>query len=362
MARRVLAVNPGSTTTKITVFEGEQPVFDREIVHPREELSAMGGLSRQLEPRLEAVRAALDEAGEAARGIVAVVGRGGLLAPLTGGAYAISQCMLDDLAGGSYGVHACNLGAPMALALAEERGVPSLVADPPVTDEMDDAARLTGLPGLKRRSIFHALSQRGSAREAAARRGVDYAKGRFIVVHLGGGISLGAHRHGRVADVINALDGEGPMTPERSGSLPVLDVLSLLERGEYDIETLRRTVLRRSGLLAHLGTNDFREVERRVNQGDAEARAVFEALVYTIAKHASSLVPVLVAQGDPLPVDAVVLTGGMARSSLLTDALSRLLDWAGPVEVVTGLEEMLAMARNAWRVLDGEEVLKEYKG
>lgn len=364
MARRILAVNPGSTSTKVTVFDDAVVVFDREVSHPREELTALGSVAAQFELRLAAVRKALAGAGLVAQGIEAVVGRGGLLAPLPGGAYAITGRMLDDLKAARYGEHACNLGAPMALALGEERGVPSLVADPPVTDEMDEVARLTGLREIRRRSIFHALSQRGAARTVSERRGVAYEDARFIVIHMGGGISLGAHRRGRVVDVINALDGEGPMTPERSGSLPVLDVLALLEQGEYDIASLRETVLRHAGLQAHLGTNDFREIEARIMGGDKQARAVVEALVYTVAKHASSLVPALAdADGEvTLPVDAIVLAGGMARSGYLTDALRRHLRWAGPVEIVTGLEEMLAMAQNALRVLDGMESLKEYKG
>lgn len=359
---RILTVNPGSTSTKITLFAGDDPVYDKEIMHPREELAAVGDVAAQLDLRNRALAEALAEAGDAARGLEAVVGRGGLLAPLPGGAYAITPRMLEDLAGARYGEHPCNLGAPMALEVAERLGVPALVVDPPVTDEMDDAARLTGLPEVPRRSIFHALSQRAAARSVAERLGLDYENGRFIVIHMGGGISLGAHRRGRVADVINALDGEGPMTPERTGSLAVLDVLALLRDGAYDLESLRRTVLRGGGLAAHLGVNDFREVVARCEGGDAKARAVFEALAYSVAKHASSLMPALVSAEDPGPLDAVVLTGGMARSAPFVAALTSLLGWAGPVEVVTGLEEMLAMARGGARVLDGLEQAKEYKG
>ncbi|WP_461208684.1 butyrate kinase [Desulfocurvus sp. DL9XJH121] len=362
MTHRVLAINPGSTSSKITIFLGEEPVFDKEIRHPQEELAAAGGVAEQIGLRNAALAETLEEAGDAAKGLDAVVGRGGLLAPMPGGTYQITRLMLEDLATARHGEHACNLGAPMALALGERLGIPSFVVDPPVTDEMMDAARLTGLPEIKRRSTFHALSQRGAARTVCKRRGLSYKHSRLLVIHMGGGISLGAHKGGLVVDVINALDGEGPMSPERTGSLPVLEVLGLLEKGAYDIPGLRHAVTRAGGLLAHLGTNNFLEIENRIKAGDKTAKAVFDTLVYNLAKHGSSLMPALVSQDDPGPIDAVVLTGGMARSAMLTDALTDMLGWAGPVELVLGLEEMLALARGAMLVLDGEEEAKEYQG
>lgn len=358
MSRAILTINPGSTSTKVVIFRGEQAVFDRELMHPKAELARFSRIAAQLPLRNQALAEALAEAGDQARRLDAVVGRGGLLAPLPGGIYAINRRMLDDLREARFGEHACNLGASMALEVGNSWDIPAYVVDPPVTDEMMPEARLTGLPQVRRRSIFHALSQRGAARTAAARRGVDYARGRFIVAHMGGGISMGAHREGLVVDVINALDGEGPMSPERSGSLPVLEVLNLLDSGAFDSATLRHTVLREGGLFAHLGTNDFREVVARLEGDDELAKTVFQALAYVIAKHAASLMPALA--GGRL--DAVVLTGGLARSRHLTAELTRLLDWAGPVEVVTGLEEMQVMAQGALRVLEGLEQVKEYVG
>ncbi|BBD09202.1 butyrate kinase [Desulfovibrio ferrophilus] len=362
MTRTILTINPGSTSTKVVIFKGDKVVYDKELMHPRQELASLSSVAAQFPLRSHALTEALSEAlakaGKDGRNFDAVVGRGGLLAPLPGGTYSINHRMLDDLREARYGEHACNLGAPMALEIGQTWDIPAYVVDPPVTDEMVDKARLTGLPQVRRRSIFHALSQRGAARTAAARHGVDYAQGRFIVAHMGGGISIGAHREGQVVDVINALDGEGPMSPERCGSLPALEVLNLLDSGTYDSATLRHTILREGGLFAHLGTNDFREVTARMEGGDAKAQAVFQALSYGIAKHAASLMPAL--NGGKLT--AVVLAGGMARSQMLTDELTRLLDWAGPVEIVTGLEEMQVMAQGALRVLEGQEAIKEYKG
>lgn len=356
MTHTVLAVNPGSTSTKIVIFRGDEVVFDKELMHPKAELARFDSVAGQLPLRAAALNEALTEAGSVADELEAVAGRGGLLAPLTGGTYAINELMLADLASARFGEHPCNLGASMALEAAKARGIPAFVVDPPVTDEMMDAARLTGLPQVKRRSIFHALSQRGAARTAAGRRGVAYAEGRFIVAHMGGGISIGAHCLGQVVDVINALDGEGPMSPERSGSLPVLEVLNLLDSGEFDSASLRHAVLREGGLFAHLGSNDFREVVARMGAGDEHAALVFRTLAYNIAKHAASLMPALAGGA----VDAMVLAGGLARSRELTDELTRLLGWAGPVEIVTGLEEMQVLAQGAMRVLEGEEEARKY--
>ncbi|MBU1002624.1 MAG: butyrate kinase [Proteobacteria bacterium] len=365
MSRTILTINPGSTSTKVVIFRDEQAIFDRELLHPKAELASFASVAAQLplrnralaEAMVEAQVEAQVEAGHEALALDAVVGRGGLLAPLPGGTYSINQRMLDDLREARFGEHACNLGASMALEVGKSWDVPAYVVDPPVTDEMMAGARLTGLPQVRRRSIIHALSQRGAARTAAARRGVDYAQGRFVVAHMGGGISIGAHCEGLVLDVINALDGEGPMSPERCGALPVLEVLNLLDGGAFDTASLRRTVLREAGLFAHLGTNDFREVVARVEAGDEHARSVFQALAYAIAKHIASLMPALA--GGPL--DAVVLTGGLARSQALTAELTRLLSWAGPVEIVTGLEEMQVMAQGALRVLEGQEEVREYQ-
>lgn len=351
MKTRILAINPGSTSTKAVLFEDGAPLRTVEITHPAAELARHATVMDQLEFRLAGVRGELGEPGP----LDAVVGRGGFLAPIPGGAYAVGEAMLGDLRQARYGEHASNLGAFMALEFARAANCPALVVDPVVTDELMDEARLTGLPEIQRRSVFHALGQRGSAREAARRLGLDYERGRFIVAHMGGGVTVGAHRLGRVADVTNGIDGEGPFTPERSGALPIVPLLDMIERGEKTPAELRRAVTRGSGLLAHLGTSDLRQAETRIAGGDDKARLVFDAMAYAIAKAIASMAPALTGH-----VDAVVLTGGMARSTRLTHALTRLTAFLGPVVVVTGVEEMAAMARGAALALEGKLPVQAY--
>ncbi|SMP48808.1 butyrate kinase [Desulfonatronum zhilinae] len=360
MKKTILTINPGSTSTKVVLFQDLEPTLSREVQHSKAELAGFPDVWSQFALRLEPILAVLDQAGE--NRLDAVVGRGGLLAPLPGGVYRIDAQMLGDLRLRRFGEHPCNLGAPLALEIAQRCGGQALIVDPVVTDELCPEARLTGLPRIRRRSTFHALSQRGAAREAARRLGVDYENGKFIVAHLGGGISIGAHRRGRVVDVTNALDGEGPMSPERSGALPILPLLRLLEDGVMDIPDLRRAVLREGGLFAHLGTNDFREIEEIVRQGDAGAKSVVAAFIYATAKHVASLLPVLVTTNDPSPLDAIVLAGGLAHSALLARELTaRLAPWAR-IEVVLGLTEARVMAESALAALEGRVEVQDYVG
>ncbi len=360
MSLHILTINPGSTSTKVALVQGGHVLFSTEIRHAKGELAPFVTIWNQLDFRRETVLHALKQA--PGLSLRAVVGRGGLLAPLPGGVYAINNRMLEDLQYHRYGEHACNLGAPLALDLARQYEVPAFIVDPVVTDELRPEARLTGLPQIQRRSIFHALSQRGAAREAARRLGIDYGQGKFIVAHLGGGVSIGAHLRGKVVDVTNALDGEGPMTPERSGALPVLEVLRLVESGEYDIPALRDAVQRRSGLFAHLGTNDFEAVEKSAAAGDAKTAFVVQAMAYAVARHAASFLPVLVTADDPAPVDALVLTGGLARSKLLVRELTGLLSPLFRMEVVLGLTEALVMAQSVAAALEKKTPVQEYFG
>lgn len=355
MTTRILAINPGSTSTKAVLFADGERLADVEIAHPHALLAACPTVMDQLEARITALREALDKALGETGPLSAVVGRGGFLAPLPGGAYQVSEAMLAELRVAAHGEHASNLGAFMAVEFAAAHGCPALVVDPVATDELMDEARVTGLPFISRRSIFHALGQRGAAREAARRLGVDYATGRFVVAQLGGGVSVGAHREGRVVDVTNALDGEGPFTAERSGALPLLPLLALIESGERTPAGLRAELTRNAGLKAHLGTSDLREVEARIETGDEAARLVFAALAYNVAKSLASMAPALEGR-----VDAVVLTGGMARSARLVDEITRLAGFLGPVVAVTGLEEMQTMADGAARALSGQAPILAY--
>lgn len=362
MQTTILTINPGSTTTKITLFRDHQTVVSHEVQHSRAELDRYPDVWSQFPLRIQPILTVLDQMQHATRRLDVVVGRGGLLAPLPGGVYRINEQMLEDLKERRYGEHPCNLGAPLAMEISRRFGGQALIVDPVVTDEMCPEARMTGLPQICRRSTFHALSQRGAAREAAQRLAVDYRNGKFIVAHLGGGISIGAHLRGRVVDVTNALDGEGPMSPERTGALPLLPLLQLLEEGSLNISDLRRSVLREGGFFAHLGTNDFREIEQRVLGKNQEAASVVSAFAYAVAKHAASLLPILRTMDDTGPLDAFVLTGGLAHSELLVQELTTRLAPLAPIEVVLGLTEAQVMADSAVGALQGAVAVREYLG
>ncbi|GFK93205.1 putative butyrate kinase 2 [Fundidesulfovibrio magnetotacticus] len=348
---RILAVNPGSTSTKAALFEDGALVRSVEAGHPAGELARFARVVDQLPARMAALDALLGETGP----LEMVIGRGGFLAPLPGGVWAVDEAMLAELRLAPRGEHASNLGAFMAREYALRAGCPAVIADPPVTDEMEDAARVTGLPGVERRVIFHALSQRGAAREAARRLGLDYASARLAVAHLGGGVSVGAHRLGRVVDVTNAIDGEGPLSPQRSGAVPLLPVLDLIERGERSPADLRRQIVSGGGLLGLLGTDDPRAAQAAMEAGDARSGLVLRALAYGVARALWSTGAAL--EGRP---DAVVLTGGMARSAWLTGEIGRLTQALAPLVTVTGLEELEAMARWAELALSGQATVRSY--
>lgn len=351
----ILVINPGSTSTKLAVFDEGRALASSELQHDREDLARFTRVADQFDYRLRAVQAFLADFGTDPVQLRAVAGRGGLLHPVDGGVYSVSAEMADDLKNARYGEHPCNLGALLALEVAAERSIPAFVVDPPVTDEMMETARLTGLPEISRRSLFHALNQRGVARLVADRLGLSYENNNFIVCHMGGGISIGAHRRGRVVDVVNGLDGEGPFTAERTGGLPLLPVIDLLRRGDLNLDELERVMLKRGGLVAHLGTNDPREVVARMEAGDEAARLVFDGLAYAIAKHTASMLPALADERGRVDVAAVVLTGGAARSDFLVAEVSRMIGHLGPVEVVPGEVEMAALAAGAERALRREE-------
>ncbi|AMK10185.1 butyrate kinase [Pseudodesulfovibrio indicus] len=360
----ILVINPGSTSTKLALFENSLPVGEplalAEVQHLREELAPFERVADQFDLRLRDVTAFLDREGVDTGDIEALSVRGGLLRALPGGVYEVSDEMVHDLANATYGEHACNLGGMLGLALSRKWGAPAFVVDPVVTDELMDEARLTGMPGLNRRSLFHALNQRGTARLVARRLGIEYEDANFIVCHIGGGISIGAHRHGRVVDVINALDGEGPFSPERTGSLPLVPVLDMIARGERTPAELKETILRHGGLIAHLGTNDLREVLARVEDGDERAELVYRSMGYNIARCIASMGPALAGDQGGLDLAAVVLTGGLARSRTLVDDLTRRLSWLAPIEVIPGEAEMAALAGGAIRVLSGRLPLQAY--
>jgi butyrate kinase len=353
----ILAINPGSTSTKIAVFENKTEKFSKTLRHPSDEIAKYPTISSQYQFRKQAILDCLAEMSVPTSSLNAVVGRGGLLYPLEGGTYAIDETMVQHLKQGVQGEHASNLGGLLANEIAKEAGnIRSFIVDPVVVDEMEPCARLSGHPLIERRSIFHALNQKAVARKAALSLGKPYEDLNLIMVHLGGGISVGAHKKGRVVDVNNALNGDGPFAPERSGGLPTGDLAKLCFSGKYTLPEVMDMLRGKGGVVAYCGINDIRVLWEKVVGGDEFAKLVFESLAYQVAKEIGSLATVMF--GD---VDAVVLTGGIANEVHFTNMIASRTDWIAPVIVIPGEEEMEALVEGALRVLDGTEKAKEYK-
>ncbi len=354
---RILAINPGSTSTKIAVFDGMTPVTELSLTHSAEELAGYGSIMEQFDFRKTAVLDALKQAGIAPQSIDAVIGRGGLVKPIHSGVYAVNEALRGDLLRGVSGQHASNLGGLIADSIAREIEAPAFIADPVVVDEMQDVARVSGLPGMDRVSIFHALNQKAVAREYAARVGRRYEELNLIVAHLGGGVSVGAHRKGLVVDVNNALEGEGPFSPERAGSVPSGALADLCFSSKYTREQVSKMLCGQGGLVAHLGTNSMRDALKAVrDSGDRKTRLVTEAFMYNVGKSIGAMAAVLEGR-----VDAIIITGGIAHNPEVGDYLKKMVGFIAPVEVRPGENELEALASNALRALDGSMPVSEYK-
>ncbi|MDN5364490.1 MAG: butyrate kinase [Eubacteriales bacterium] len=351
---RLLVINPGSTSTKLAEFYGEEAVWQATVRHRAEELQKFAKIIDQLDYRFEMIEEFLREKRVDPGEMDAYAARGGILRPLPGGTYAVDEVMLADLRNGTYGYHASNLGALIAHRFSVRYGKPAYIVDPVTVDEMDDVARVTGLPEISRVSIFHALNQKAVARRVAAELGRPYRELNLIVAHLGGGISIGAHRRGRVVDVNNAVTGDGPFSPERAGGLPVGGLVDLCFSG-YTKEEVMRRLVGGGGLVAHLGTSDATEVEGRIAAGDEKAKLVYQAMAYQVAKAIGASAVVLEGR-----VDAIVLTGGLAHSAMLTDYIRRRVEFIAPIRIYPGEEEMRALAEGVLRVLLGEEEARRY--
>lgn len=355
MEFNVFVINPGSTSTKVALFEGEKCVFDSVIRHDPAELKAFPTVASQFEYRFNTVNKIVQEERINLGAVDAFAGRGGLLKPLKGGTYVVGKHMLDDLESARYGEHACNLGAIIAAKLADQYHKPAYVVDPVVVDELMDEARLTGLPEITRKSIFHALNQKAAALRAAVEMGIEYKKGRFIVAHLGGGISVGAHDKGRVVDVNNALE-EGPFSPDRAGSLPAGQLVELCFSGRYSKEDIKKLLVGKGGLFAYTGTTDCRKVEADA-ENDENTGKVLAAMIYRISVEICARAAALCGK-----IDRVVITGGLAHSSYIVDELKKRVSFLGPVTVYPGEDEMPALADGVLRVLTGKEKAFEYAG
>ena len=374
---KILVVNPGSTSTKMAVYDDEKPILLRNITHTAEELAPFDAITEQQDFRRQLVLDELQRS-DIPLEFDAVIGRGGLVKPIAGGVYEINNKMVEDtLHGCVMHNHACNLGCLIAYEIAEtinsqklialatphsqrenspKQKCRAFIADPGVVDELTPLARISGSPLMPRICIWHALNQRAIARRYARGIGREYEDLNLIICHLGGGISVAAHEHGRAIDANNALDGEGPFSPERAGSLPAADLIRLCYSGKYTEKQLLKRIAGQAGLTAHLGTNNMREILQRIKDGDEQAQLLVDAMLYHTAKQIASEAAVLCGQ-----IDAILLTGGMAHSDYIVSELRRRIGFLAPVYTFPGENEMEALALNALAVLQGKRQAKTYE-
>lgn len=358
MKQTILAINPGSTSTKIAIYDDQTPRFVTTLRHSTDELAGFEKISDQFSFRRQTILQELEKQGVALAELKAVVGRGGLIYPLSSGVYEVNELMKHDLLNPPMGHHASNLGGLIAADIAEHlAGVKAYIADPVVVDELQDVARVTGHPKFERKSIFHALNQKAISRLYAKRVGKKYEDLNLIVAHLGGGITVGAHNQGRVVDVNNGLDGEGPFSPERTGTLPVGALVKLCFSGDYPQVEIAKMIKGCGGFVAHLGINDTIKVLQMAEGGDKQAKLVLDAMCYNVGKAIGAMAAVLHGK-----VDAVILTGGMAYSTYIAAYIKNMVAYIAPFEVYGGEDEMGALALNALMVLTGEVEPKVYMG
>lgn len=352
---KILAINPGSTSTKVAVFENEEKVFDLNLDHAAEDLAKFAEIPDQKEYRRDMIIDALRKAGHNVEEMDAFVGRGGGMEPCEGGTYPVEGILLEHAATCHAAKHPSVLGAVLSHEFSEATGKPAYIVNPPDVDELQDVARITGVRGIYRQSRFHALNHKEVGRRAAAANGKSYEESNLIIAHIGGGISVAAHRQGRVVDVNDIINGDGPMAPTRCGAVPVANILSLVK--DRSIEEVKALTSKSGGIVDLLGTSDMREVGARINQGDTFAKLVYDALIYQISKAIGGCGAVL--HGN---VDSVVLTGGIAHDPYVVESLKRMVSYLAPIQVFPGENEMEALAAGALRVLRGEEALKVYSG
>jgi butyrate kinase len=346
---RILAINMGSTSTKVAFFEDAKAVAQETIAYSSQELAGYAELRDQLPRRRQDVAAFMEKNGIAPDRLDIIISRGGLGKPGPAGVYIIDETMCDDLLAGRYGKHPSALGPAIALDMSRSSGIRAIIIDPPSTDEFEPLARISGIPDIERKSAFHALNQKAAARKAAEAMGKSYESVNFIVAHLGGGITIGAHRRGRVIDCNHGLS-EGPFSPERAGGLPTLELVELAQSAKYTPKDLQRKLVGQGGLAAYLGTTDAIAVESATDKGDEKAAFIYRAMAYQIAKDIGAMAAVL--NGE---VDGIVLTGGLAHSKRLVDWIRSRVQFIAPVFLHPGEDEMEALAQGALRVLLGQE-------
>lgn len=351
----ILAINPGSTSTKLSIFKDEDFVVASNLTHSSNEIKKFHRIYDQKNMRTTLILEWLEKEHIALEDLIAVVGRGGLLRPMPGGTYNITPKMLEDLKTGYHAEHASNLGAVIAHEIAKKISIPALIVDPVAVDEIVDVARISGLPEIERCSLVHALNIKAVTRRVCTKLNMSFENSCYIVVHIGGGISVAPVKNGRILDVNNANE-EGPFSPERTGGLPVGDLVKLAFSGEYTLAQFKKKLIGEAGLVAYLNTNDGRLVDKMIEEGHGESELIFKAMAYQIAKEIGAMATVVCGK-----VDAVILTGGLAHNKRLTTWISEMVSFIAPVEVVPGEDEMLALAQGALRIINGEEKAKIYE-
>lgn len=355
MSIKSLVINPGSTSTKIGVFEDETLLFEETLRHSMEEITQYELIVDQRDFRKKIITDLLEKKNFDMKSLDVVIGRGGMLKPIPGGTYAVTDDLLEDLMVGRQGQHASNLGGILAREIGDAIGVPSYIVDPVVVDELMPVARYSGVPELPRVSVFHALNQKAVAKRYAKEIGKPYESLRLIVVHLGGGVSVGAHENGKIIDVFNALDGDGAFSPERAGGVPSGALIKMCFSGKYTEKEVYSKFVGKGGFTAYLGTNDMREVNKMVKEGNEEASYVKEAFLYQVAKDIGSMACVLCGK-----VDQIIVTGGIAYNQDVIDSFKERAGWIAPFTVYPGEDELLALVQGTLRVLNGEEEVMKY--
>ena len=349
MSVKSLIINPGSTSTKIGVFEDETLLFEETLRHSTEEIAQYASIVDQKDFRKQIILDLLEKKNFDIKSLQVIVGRGGMLKPIPGGTYAVSDELLEDLKIGKQGQHASNLGGILAREIGDSIGVPSYIVDPVVVDELMPIARYSGVPELPRTSVFHALNQKAVAKRYAKEKGVAYDSLNLIVVHMGGGVSVGAHEKGRVIDVFNALDGDGAFSPERAGAVPSGALIKMCFSGEYTEKEVYKKIVGGGGFNAYLGTNDMRDVAKMIDEGDSHADEVREAFILQVCKNIGSMSCVLKGK-----VDQIIVTGGIAYNKAVVDKMEERAGFIAPFTVYPGEDELLALTQGALRVLSGE--------
>ncbi len=355
MSIKSLIINPGSTSTKIGVFEDETLLFEETLRHTTEEISQYSSIVDQKDFRKKIILDLMEKKNFDMKSLKVIVGRGGMLKPIPSGTYAVTDELLHDLMIGKQGEHASNLGGILAREIGDSLGIPSYIVDPVVVDELMPIARYSGVPELPRTSVFHALNQKAVAKRYAKETGKSYDSLNLIVVHMGGGVSVGAHEKGKVIDIFNALDGDGAFSPERAGAVPSGALIKMCFSGKYTEKEVYKKLVGGGGLNAYLGTNDMRDVEASVQKGDKEAISVREAFILQVAKDIGSMACVLNGK-----VDQIIMTGGIAYNKGITDRLTERAGFIAPVTIYPGEDELLALVQGALRVMNGEEKVMEY--